>query len=379
MTLKVGSLCSGIGGFELALQHIGINIDLRYVAENSEAPSKVLNKHYPDTPNLGDWTARDRLPYTDLIMGGLPCQPFSTARIKAIDPFTDPRAALWPHLLRLTETFRPVLFLENVQPFANSAVWGRTKDILEQRGYTISEAIIAASDVGACHQRKRWWCLAEPPDQHLNLLTQQEPAPNEHEKLPTPLADDGTHRNRTYFGGFEGQQVLHTARTLPTPISTHGKNRNMTKTHGFGGVKLPVLAHELLHTPRANTARKCKLPVSWIQDRILEDTYFLHAEQETDGAGPYSERFLPALELWATVLGRLWPSPLAKDNGLAAEFIEWMMGFPADWTVPAGTQADRIRCLGNAVVPLAAARAFSLLAGGHRQPSLLGESHSDPF
>ena len=346
--LKVGSLCSGIGGFELALQHIGINIDLRYVAENSEAPSKVLAAHYPDTPNLGDWTKRDRLPYTDLIMGGLPCQPFSTARLKAIDPLEDPRAALWPHLLRLTETFRPVLFLENVHPFANSAVWGRTKMILEQRGYTISEAIVAASDVGACHQRKRWWCLAEPPEQHLNLLIQQEPAPNDHKRLPTP-------------------------------IKGHGDNRNKTKTWGFAALNLPVLAHELLHTPRANTARKCKLPVSWIQDRILEDTYYLHAEQETDGDGPYSERFLPALKLWATMLGRSWPSPLAKDDGLAAEFIEWMMGFPEGWTVPAGTQPDRIRCLGNAVVPLAAARAFSLLAGGARQPSLLGPPESDPF
>jgi DNA (cytosine-5)-methyltransferase 1 len=43
------------------------------------------------------------------------------------------------------------------------------------------------------------------------------------------------------------------------------------------------------------------------------------------------------------------------------EFVEWMMGFPAGWT-DGVKRTQRLKMLGNAVVPQQAAYALELLA-----------------
>ena len=43
------------------------------------------------------------------------------------------------------------------------------------------------------------------------------------------------------------------------------------------------------------------------------------------------------------------------------EFVEWMMGFPADWT-DGISRTQRLKMLGNAVVPQQAALALILLS-----------------
>jgi DNA (cytosine-5)-methyltransferase 1 len=55
-----------------------------------------------------------------------------------------------------------------------------------------------------------------------------------------------------------------------------------------------------------------------------------------------------AIPSWA---GGEWqqPDPL-EDNKLSPAFVEWLMGFPKDWTIP-GTRVQRLKALGNAVVP----------------------------
>ena len=52
--MKVGSLCSGYGGLDLA-----VGGDLAWVSEFDPHASKVLTHHYPTIPNLGDLTAVD--------------------------------------------------------------------------------------------------------------------------------------------------------------------------------------------------------------------------------------------------------------------------------------------------------------------------------
>lgn len=64
---------------------------------------------------------------------------------------------------------------------------------------------------------------------------------------------------------------------------------------------------------------------------------------------------------WEQILGREHPPPLERGT-LSADFAEWFMGWPEGWTdVPGLSTKDRIKILGNGVVPLQAAVATRLL------------------
>lgn len=91
----------------------------------------------------------------DIVAGGFPCQPWSQAgKQKGAD---DPRH-LWPEMARIVEEVRPrYVFAENVSLAAFEEPWRDLRGL----GYRVPPSIcVAASDVGAPHQRRRWWLLA---------------------------------------------------------------------------------------------------------------------------------------------------------------------------------------------------------------------------
>lgn len=56
--MRVGSLCSGYGGLDLAVTAV-LGGRVAWHAEKDKAASRVLAHHWPGTPNLGDITAAD--------------------------------------------------------------------------------------------------------------------------------------------------------------------------------------------------------------------------------------------------------------------------------------------------------------------------------
>lgn len=114
--LRVLDLFSGIGGFSLGLERTG-GFETVAFCEIEEFPRKVLRKHWPKVPIYedvrtltGKRLASDGIA-VDVICGGFPCQPFSTAshgRRTAID--------LWSEYARLAGEIRPSFAIaENVQ------------------------------------------------------------------------------------------------------------------------------------------------------------------------------------------------------------------------------------------------------------------------
>lgn len=104
--------------------------------------------------NASDWKGR-----VDLIHAGFPCQDISVAGKRAgVDEGT--RSGLYREVLRCADEIRPkFLFLENVSAILSNGL-GAVLGDLASRGYDGRWCCIRASDVGAPHQRDRWWCLA---------------------------------------------------------------------------------------------------------------------------------------------------------------------------------------------------------------------------
>jgi DNA (cytosine-5)-methyltransferase 1 len=158
-SLTVGSLFAGIGGIDLGLQRAGHRIV--WHSEIDKFATRVLEKHFPGVPNLGDVTKIEwrHVPYVDIIAGGYPCQPFSTAgkRKGAKDA-----RHLWPYFLDAIRTIRPrYALLENVRGHLTLG-FGDVLADLAACGYSAEWQVIPASSVGAPHRRDRLFVVAYP-------------------------------------------------------------------------------------------------------------------------------------------------------------------------------------------------------------------------
>ena len=165
MTLTVGSLFSGIGGFDLGLERAGMKVI--WQSEIDEFASKVLKKHWPEVPNLGDITKVDwtNIERPDVICGGYPCQPFSTAGKRG--GANDPRH-LWPAMFNAICLLRPqYALMENVRGHL-SLGFGRVLGDLAEIGYDAEWQVIPAAAVGAPHKRDRVFIVAYPTSEFSN-------------------------------------------------------------------------------------------------------------------------------------------------------------------------------------------------------------------
>lgn len=170
--------------------------------------------------------------------------------------------------------------------------------------------------------------MGEPLGVAVRRLTPSPPVIGAEDLLPKPLTSDHTGSGCHGSGGQDLRTTVE--RNLPlTPVTSDtGGARNSTASRMGGSY------------PHSGAS----LCVTEYQDRF----------------GKYA----PVIQRWEEVLGRPAPNPTAPTgkNGeprLSPAFVEWMMGLSAGWVDECDlTRAQKIKILGNGVVPQQAASAL---------------------
>jgi DNA (cytosine-5)-methyltransferase 1 len=169
-------LFAGSGGLGEGLQSAGINVVL--ASELHPQPSLTYAINHPSTKVIvGDQTKMSDkfilkklkelgVKKVDLIVGGPPCQGFSTAGKKNIK---DPRNQLFRDYIRVVKLVRPKMFLiENVPGFKKmygGSVYEEALNLLTELGYECKDTILDASLYGAPQRRKRFVMVGRIPSE----------------------------------------------------------------------------------------------------------------------------------------------------------------------------------------------------------------------
>lgn len=161
--MKVLSLFDGISCGRVALERAGIEVEQYYASEIKKSAVKVTMQNYPDTIQLGDVkkiTYENGVLHSEngdynvghihLLIGGSPCQNFSSAKI--LDPTTQKqeglkgdKSELFYEYLRLLKQVMPDYFLlENVKMKKESEE--ELNDYLGVTGIHINSSLVSFQD-----------------------------------------------------------------------------------------------------------------------------------------------------------------------------------------------------------------------------------------
>jgi DNA (cytosine-5)-methyltransferase 1 len=295
LTLTVGSLFAGIGGFDLGLERAGMQV--KWQVDNEPFAQHILNKHWPDVPCYSDIrdVRGEEVEPVDILCGGFPCQDISSAGKKVgID---GARSGLWTEYARLVGELRPrYVIVENVAALRKRGL-DRVVGDLAALGYDAEWDCIRAADVGAPHRRDRLWLVAYPN-------RDGEPPHAQHEE--TRRLSDAAGRGLSDASGESVRQQ---------PRRRGGESRSSEALTGLDG-KAASLADAQGVGQRESTTQTDTVAAGWEARRVF-------------GSG--SERATPAQ--WGAAA---WWA-VEPDVGRVAD------GIPA--------RVDRLKGLGNALVP----------------------------
>lgn len=349
---RVGSLFSGYGGLDLAVEEV-FNARTIWFSEINEPVARVFSHHWPEAPNLGDITTIDwnRVEPVDILCGGFPCQDVSTVgKMAGLKPGT--RSGLWAHMATAIDVLQPEwVVIENVRgllsaPAIRANLEGEDD---EQRNPE------HATREGAARRG------VEPDPWHLG-----ETATRPLRAAGAVLGDLADLRYDAQWIGLPASAIgaphpryrvfILAHRTLPNPtrvgrLTRRGKLAAGESTARHDRAQPSDHRSRLSRTQRLPARRGTRQPV--VVDQAALRCW-----------GRYAE----AVTRWEQITGRAAPSPAILSNTTgprpAPEFVEWLMGLPQGWVTRPElslSSAGMLTALGNGVLPKQAVAALETL------------------
>jgi len=316
---RIGSLCTGYGGLDTAVQRV-FGGTTAWTSDIDPGAARIITHRMPGIPNLGDLTTTDwaQVEPVDIVTGGYPCQPFSTAgRRKG----TKDARHIWPDIARALRVLRPQLAIfENVANHLRLGFDTVLRD-LAAIGFDAEWCVVRADEVGAPHQRRRLFLLAVAAD----------------------AADLGHERRRDARRRGHGPADNGGAASDAARLGRGQGRPEPTRLERGSGVALGGGA---------------AAPDTDESGRGTDQPDVRPGQPDTDWG-----RFAPAVARWEAVTGRRAPWATDDRRRLNPAFVEWLMGLPAGWVtdVPELTRTQQLKALGNGVVPQQAEAAIRLL------------------
>ena len=169
--MKCIDLFSGCGGLSLGFEKSGFEVVAAF--EYWEPAIEVYKNNFThpifnqDLTNEQEAIEKIRMFSPDLIMGGPPCQDFSSAGKRDI---TQGRADLTYHFANIVCAIKPKWFvMENVEQIKKSHILEDVIEQFEYTGYGLTAVILDASLCGVPQSRTRFFLIGHMSDQHNQL------------------------------------------------------------------------------------------------------------------------------------------------------------------------------------------------------------------
>lgn len=350
--LRVGSLFSGYGGLDLAVEEV-FNARTIWFSEIKEPVARVFSHHWPDAPNLGDITLIDwsTVDPVDILCGGFPCQDVSTVgKMAGLKPGT--RSGLWAHMAAAIDALQPEwVVIENVRGLLSApAIRANLEgDDNEQR----NPADAIPDDATPRGMEPGPWHLGETATRPLRaagaVLGDLADLRYDAQWIGLPASAIGAPHPR-----YRVFILAH--RTLPNParigrLAWRGESATGEGTSGHDR------AEPSDHRPRPPRTQRLP-PYRGTRQPVVVDQAALRRW------GRYAE----AVILWEQITGRAAPSPAIFSDTTgprpAPEFVEWLMGLPVGWATKKRFRLStnqQLTALGNGVLPAQAAKALRIL------------------
>ena len=157
--IKIFSMFSGVGGFELGFQQANLQTQVVGFCEIDKYASQILETKFQGVKNYGDATKinETKLPNFDILVGGFPCQAFSMAGKRK--GFDEARGTLFFDVARILAHKKPRNFiLENVKGLLSHNK-GKTFEtilgILSDLGYIVEWELLNSKNYGVPQSRER--------------------------------------------------------------------------------------------------------------------------------------------------------------------------------------------------------------------------------